>query len=121
MNGSAQSSSPVSSSILSAPQPEILAHSLIYSDIWYDLLSSRYKKSKYGNSDEKMKMYTTLMSAYGTSAGIDFHFDGTVANTLQAHRVIQHFQEEKGPEVADKLVNCMTALPAKSAFGRRCP
>lgn len=29
-----------------------------------------------------------------------------IANTLDAHRVIQHFQEEKGPETADKLINC---------------
>jgi hypothetical protein len=63
-----------------------------------------YKKSKYGDSEEKMKMYTTLMTAYGASAGIDFKFGGTVANTLQAHRVIQYFQEKEGPEVADKLV-----------------
>lgn len=53
-----------------------------------------------------MKMYTTLMSAYGMSAGIDFKFGGTVANTLDAHRLIQYFQEEKGPEAADKIVNC---------------
>ena len=51
-------------------------------------------------------MYTTLMSAYGTGVGIDFRFDGTVANTLHAHRLIQHYQEEKGPEVADKIVSC---------------
>jgi predicted DsbA family dithiol-disulfide isomerase len=54
-----------------------------------------------------MKMYTTLMSAYGASAGINYKFGGTVANTLQAHRMIQYFQEEKGPEVADKLVNSL--------------
>jgi predicted DsbA family dithiol-disulfide isomerase len=65
-----------------------------------------YRKSKYGDSEEKMKMYTTLMSAYGVSAGIDFKFGGTVASTLDAHRVIQHYQEEKGPETADKLINC---------------
>ena len=53
-----------------------------------------------------MQMYTTLMSAYGVSAGIDYRFDGTIANTLDAHRLIQHYQEEKGAEVADKLVNC---------------
>ena len=69
-------------------------------------LSNRYKKSRYGDSEEKMKMYTALMSAYGESAGIQYRFDGIVANTLQAHRMIQHFQEEKGPEVADKIVNC---------------
>ena len=54
-----------------------------------------------------MKMYTTLMTAYGVSAGIDYKFGGTVANTFQAHRVIQYFQETKGPEVADKLVSSL--------------
>ena len=54
-------------------------------------------------------MYTTLMTAYGVSAGIDFKFGGTVANTLDAHRVIQHYQE-KGLETADKLINCSTEL-----------
>jgi predicted DsbA family dithiol-disulfide isomerase len=50
-------------------------------------------------------MYTTLMTAYGVSSGIDFKFGGTVANTLDAHRVIQHYQEEKGPETADNIIN----------------
>jgi predicted DsbA family dithiol-disulfide isomerase len=63
-----------------------------------------YKESRYGDSEEKMKMYTTLMTAYGISAGIDFEFGGVVANTLDAHRVIQHYQE-KGPETADRLIN----------------
>ena len=54
-----------------------------------------------------MKMYTTLMSAYGVSAGINYKFGGTVANTLNAHRVIQTFQERKGPETADKIVNSL--------------
>ncbi|KAF7507490.1 hypothetical protein GJ744_010421 [Endocarpon pusillum] len=66
-----------------------------------------YKKSRYGDSEEKMQMYTTLMTAYGVSAGIDFKFGGTVANTLDAHRLIQHYQEEKGPETADKLINAL--------------
>ena len=52
-----------------------------------------------------MQMYTTMMTAYGVSAGIDFKFGGTVANTLDAHRLIQHYQEAKGPETADKLIN----------------
>jgi predicted DsbA family dithiol-disulfide isomerase len=66
-----------------------------------------YKKSRYGDSADKMKMYTTLMTAYGVSAGIDFKFGGIVANTMDAHRVIQHFQEEKGPETADKIINSL--------------
>ncbi|ETN43475.1 uncharacterized protein HMPREF1541_02634 [Cyphellophora europaea CBS 101466] len=66
-----------------------------------------YKKSRYADSEEKMKMYTTLMSAYGVSAGINYKFGGIVANTMDAHRTIQHFQEEKGPETADKLINSL--------------
>lgn len=102
-----------------------------------------YKKSRYGDSEEKMKMYTTLMTAYGVSAGINCasivyspprtifflgpplaaqqswamamgsliintdKFGGTVANTLQAHRIIQHFQETAGPTVTNALVNSL--------------
>ena len=67
----------------------------------------RYKKTKYNNSEEQMKKYTTLMSAYGVGVGIDFKFHGMVANTLDAHRLIQHFQEEMGPETADKIVTSL--------------
>lgn len=65
-----------------------------------------YRKTRYGDSDEKWKMYETLMSAYGVGIGINFKFGGEVANTIDAHRVIQHFQEEKGPDVANKLIDC---------------
>ncbi|KIW14617.1 hypothetical protein PV08_07401 [Exophiala spinifera] len=47
------------------------------------------------------------MTAYGDSAGIKFKFGGTVSNTLEAHRVIQHFQETKGPETTDKIINSL--------------
>lgn len=67
-----------------------------------------YRKSRYGDSDEKMKMYETLMSAYGVGIGITFTFRGTVANTIDAHRLIQYYQEEKGPETANKLIDCMS-------------
>jgi hypothetical protein len=63
-----------------------------------------------------MKMYMTLMTAYGVTAGIDFKFGGTVGNTMDAHRVIQHFQEEKGPEVADKIILCKTKLSSRARW-----
>ena len=69
----------------------------------------RYKNTKYNGSEEQMKKYTTLMSAYGVGAGINFKFGGMVANTMDAHRLIQHYQEEMGPETADKLVNSLYA------------
>jgi len=66
-----------------------------------------YMKSRYGGSEERMKMYTSLMSAYGMPLGINFRFDGIVANTLQAHRLVQHYQEEKGEDVATKIINSL--------------
>ncbi|RFU27452.1 hypothetical protein B7463_g8882, partial [Scytalidium lignicola] len=66
-----------------------------------------YKKSRYGDSEEKMAMYTTLMGAYGASAGIHYKFGGKVANTMDAHRVIQHFQEAEGPETANKIIDSL--------------
>ncbi|KAL2038206.1 hypothetical protein N7G274_009154 [Stereocaulon virgatum] len=66
-----------------------------------------YKKTKYNDSEEQMKKYTTLMSAYGVAVGINFKFGGKVANTIDAHRLIQHYQEEMGPETADKIVNSL--------------
>ncbi len=54
-----------------------------------------------------MQKYTTLMGTYGKEAGIDFDFQGQVANTLDAHRLIQHFQEAFGPTTADKLVTSL--------------
>jgi predicted DsbA family dithiol-disulfide isomerase len=64
----------------------------------------RYKKKRFNDSDEQMKKYVTVMSAEGLESGIPFRFDGTIANTQHAHRVIQYFQEEKGAAVADLMV-----------------
>jgi hypothetical protein len=36
------------------------------------------------------------------------HISTLVANTLHAHRVMQHFQAEKEPDVADRIINCMS-------------
>ena len=79
-----------------------------------------------------MQKYMTLMSAYGKDAGIDFNFHGTVANTIDAHRLIQHCQETKSAEVANKVVDCKSLLSSFSSchsafyssslasFGRKC-
>ncbi|KAF2102759.1 thioredoxin-like protein [Rhizodiscina lignyota] len=68
-----------------------------------------YKREKYQDSDELMRKYTAVMGAYGRgcSPPIHFKFGGTVANTLDAHRVIQHFQEEKGEAVAMGIVGSL--------------
>ena len=47
------------------------------------------------------------MTAYGSSAGIAFNFHGTIANTIDAHRLIQHYQETIGPDAANEIVNSL--------------
>jgi len=69
-----------------------------------------YRRSRYGDSEEKMTLYTTLMSAYGVAEGIDFKFGGTMSNTLPAHRVIGYFQEEEGCETAERIVDGLYRL-----------
>lgn len=66
-----------------------------------------YRKSRYGDSEEKMQMYTKIMSTYGKAEDINYKFGGTVANTLQAHRLIQHFQDTNGLGTADKIVDSL--------------
>jgi predicted DsbA family dithiol-disulfide isomerase len=65
-----------------------------------------YKQSRYGDSEEKMRAYTTIMSAYGRQSGIEFRFGGVVANTLNAMRIVCYWQEKKGAEVARKIIEC---------------
>ena len=66
-----------------------------------------YRRSKYGDSEEKMDMYVRLMTTYGKGEGIHYKFGGIVANTMHAHRLIQHFQDTKGPAVANKIINSL--------------
>jgi predicted DsbA family dithiol-disulfide isomerase len=62
---------------------------------------------KYDESKEKMDMYVEYMSTLGQASGIRFSFDGEIADTLQAHRVIQYFQEDAGAETANRLVDAL--------------
>lgn len=66
-----------------------------------------YKTFRYNNSDDLMQKYTKVMSSYGEPEDIKFKFGGSVANTTHAHRLIQHYQETKGPETADRIVDSL--------------
>lgn len=65
-----------------------------------------YLREKQHGNQANMDKYTTLMSAYGVGSGIDFKHTGTIAGTLNAHRVIQYFQNEKkvGEQTVNRLV-----------------
>ena len=66
-----------------------------------------YLLTKFDDSQERMKLYTTLMSTYGSESGISFSFHGVIANTLEAHRVIQQVQIDFGAEMAGRLVDAL--------------
>ncbi|KAH7025761.1 thioredoxin-like protein [Microdochium trichocladiopsis] len=51
-----------------------------------------YTTTKYHGSAEQMAQFEAVMASYGEPVGIKFSWDGPMANTLHAHRVIQWFQ-----------------------------
>ncbi|KAF6793732.1 dsba oxidoreductase [Colletotrichum sojae] len=63
--------------------------------------------AKHDASEQKQSAYEAAMTALGAPVGIAFSWGGTMSNTLPAHRVIQHFQESKGAETADRLVSAL--------------
>uniref|UniRef100_A0A0B7K8H5 DSBA-like thioredoxin domain-containing protein n=1 Tax=Bionectria ochroleuca TaxID=29856 RepID=A0A0B7K8H5_BIOOC len=64
-----------------------------------------YLRNMHMDNTDAQKLYQAHMSDQFTPLGITLNFDGTIGNTFQAHRVIQYFQEEKGPETASRLVD----------------
>ncbi|KAF5507138.1 hypothetical protein CGCA056_v013438 [Colletotrichum aenigma] len=66
-----------------------------------------YVTTKHDASDIKQSVYEATMSELGTAVGISFSWGGTMSNTFNAHRVIQHFQEAKDAETANRLVEAL--------------
>ncbi|RAL61306.1 hypothetical protein DID88_009442 [Monilinia fructigena] len=71
---------------------------------------SWYRKSRYGDSEEKMEMYIKVMTAYGKSAGINYKFgDVTGGGPETADKIVMtlyrmYFQEEKHPSSEETLL-----------------
>jgi hypothetical protein len=57
-----------------------------------------------------MKMYTTLMAAYGAGAGINDKF------WRRRRQHAPRTQAEKGPGVAERIVNCMSFIFVPFSF-----
>ncbi|KAG9744512.1 thioredoxin-like protein, partial [Aureobasidium melanogenum] len=66
-----------------------------------------YRDARFNGDEEHMRKYVVLMTAYGKAEGIAYKFGGRVGNTLQAHRVIQLVQENKGSDAAEKVVDSL--------------
>lgn len=63
-----------------------------------------YLHEKHFDNEAAAQKYQDHMTSLLEPLGVKLSFEGKMGNTLHAHRVIQHVQESKGPEVTDKLV-----------------
>jgi predicted DsbA family dithiol-disulfide isomerase len=59
-----------------------------------------------GNADAHKSLQEQL-SGLAAAEGHTLRFDGPIGNTFQAHRIIQYVQAEKGPEIANRLVDAL--------------
>jgi predicted DsbA family dithiol-disulfide isomerase len=66
-----------------------------------------YKNERFDGSEERMGMYVAEMTRLGREEGVEMDFGGEVAGTFEAHRVLQYIQEEKGGEVALKVLESL--------------
>ena len=64
-----------------------------------------YLHEKHFDDEDAQKRYQEHMRSLAEPLGLKLSFDGQMGNTLQAHRVIQAIQEDKGPSVTAKLVD----------------
>jgi predicted DsbA family dithiol-disulfide isomerase len=70
-----------------------------------------YRDNKFSGSDERTRMFRSLMAEHGKDMGITFSSlasdKGVLANTFDAHRVLQQVQGEKGPEMAGRVLEAL--------------
>jgi predicted DsbA family dithiol-disulfide isomerase len=81
-----------------------------------------YLREKYDGDEDRMAKFVGYMTALGRAEGVEFDWHGTMANTLDAHRVLGWVQEERGVEAARKALEslyeayfCRQAHPAEDA------
>jgi predicted DsbA family dithiol-disulfide isomerase len=66
-----------------------------------------YLREKYDGDEDRMRKFVGYMTALGRAEGVEFDWNGTMANTLDAHRVLFWVQEEKGAEAARKALEAL--------------
>lgn len=68
-----------------------------------------YLTNKHLGNQDAQGYAQTYMTSLFQPLGVNLRFDGTMGNTLQAHRVVQFFQDEQqgGPEVAGRIIDSL--------------
>ncbi|TQS33208.1 hypothetical protein Golomagni_06454 [Golovinomyces magnicellulatus] len=64
-----------------------------------------YLTNKHNGNPEAQKVFQEHMNEQVAPLGLNISFEGEMGNTLHAHRVVQYFQEEKGDETANKIID----------------
>lgn len=75
-----------------------------------------YTREKYNADPSMFEKYEILMNSYAAPLDFKFNWDGEVANTFDAHRLIQVFQGE-GEEFEDDPVVFADGKKAKDKYG----
>lgn len=55
-----------------------------------------HRDAKFLGSEARASLFAEVMAQHGAACGVDFKFGGVIADTLQAHRVVQYFQRDDG-------------------------
>ncbi|PTB39026.1 hypothetical protein M441DRAFT_29321 [Trichoderma asperellum CBS 433.97] len=66
-----------------------------------------YFEHKHKGSVDAEDAFQSQLRRRAEPVGIELRFDGVMGNTLHAHRVIQYFQQSKGPETVNKLIDAL--------------
>ncbi|KAL7942162.1 hypothetical protein V8C42DRAFT_354994 [Trichoderma barbatum] len=66
-----------------------------------------YLDNKHFGDVTTQQVFQEHMTHVAQALGITLRFDGRMGNSLHAHRVVQYFQESKGPETASRLIDAL--------------
>lgn len=66
-----------------------------------------YFEHKHKGSVDAEDAFQSQLRRRAEPVGIELRFDGVMGNTLHAHRVIQYFQQSKGPETVNRLIDAL--------------
>lgn len=100
---SSRPSSPVTFTLRIAPYQ-------LYPDFSIDGVNKHewYRDKRYNGSDDLMNKYVEYMTALGRDEGVEMKLgEGEIANTFQAHRVLNVIQEEYSAEQALKALESL--------------
>ncbi|UKZ46475.1 hypothetical protein TrVGV298_000679 [Trichoderma virens] len=66
-----------------------------------------YLDNKHFGDVTTQQVFQEHMTRVAQPLGIALRFDGRMGNSLDAHRVVQYFQDSRGPETTSRLIDAL--------------